>query len=74
MARFTGLPWFVLNHLEHVETEVVDFASRTVSPAGPGEDTHLRSKRLPLVLFSHGLGGVPDIYLSIIQELASQVR
>ena len=30
------------------------------------------SKRLPVVIFSHGLGGTPDIYQSIIMDLASR--
>jgi predicted dienelactone hydrolase len=74
MARFAGLPWFVLNHLVHVETDVVDFSDRPAKMAGPGEGSHLRSTKLPLVLFSHGLGGICDIYLSVIQDLASHVR
>lgn len=27
--------------------------------------------RLPLLLFSHGLGGVPEIYTSVLQEVVS---
>ena len=73
MANFASLPYFVMDHLRHVEVDVVDFSDTAPAAAVPGAGKHLPSTRLPVVVFSHGLGGVPDIYLSVIQDLASQV-
>ncbi len=74
MANFASLPFFVMDHLRHVEVDVVDFGEDVVPAAAPGLGSHLPRSRLPVIVFSHGLGGVPDIYLSIIQDLASHVR
>ena len=48
--------------------------AHSVSEGGAADDALQLPSKLPLVMFSHGLGGVPDVYLAIMQDLASQVR
>lgn len=64
--RFASLPWFVFDHLVHTEHDM----QLDARMAGPSDSPSLPAK-LPLVMFSHGLGGVPDVYQVLLQDLAS---
>jgi dienelactone hydrolase len=60
MAKSLGLPAFMGTYLKSVKSN-----SYINAPI-------LKSKeKLPLVIFSHGLGAIPQAYRSIIEELAS---
>jgi hypothetical protein len=71
ISRFAKLPFFILDHFVHVDAAVATGVNLVVDPSDGGP---LATSKLPLLLFSHGLGGVPDVYHSFIREFASHVR
>tara|TARA_B100000767_G_C19723969_1_gene518595 strand:+ start:180 stop:1310 length:1131 start_codon:yes stop_codon:yes gene_type:complete len=60
-AKSSGLPKFLLNHMQWVETNSRD-----------GAPIKAELIELPLVLFSHGLGGMKNQNSVQMEELASQ--
>jgi hypothetical protein len=76
-AKLAGVPGFLLNFIAGAHTPVFTEAWASVDPRAMlltaiGGEVRDDAK-LPLVVFSHGLGGVPDIYHSVITELCSHV-
>lgn len=68
MAAFIHLPFFTFNHFLHTGHSLI-----SGGPLAEGDESHPLPHKRPLVLFSHGLGGCPDVYVSMMQDLASQV-
>jgi hypothetical protein len=78
MASFSGVPSFLLNSLAAAGTRLYKEAWAAVDPRAfaltkPRHTTPGELSRLPVVVFSHGLSGVPDIYTALISELCSHV-
>jgi dienelactone hydrolase len=63
LARWLGLPDFMLNHLNLAYTQAYDQAA--IAPAGPGP------ARYPILLFSHGWAGLSAQNTYQAEELAS---
>lgn len=60
LAGSLGLPGFVFSHLDRIQTHsIID------APLAPTPD------RLPVLLFSHGYGGLPDQSTFLMEDLAS---
>ena len=64
VAHFAHVPAFLFAHLPRIKVRAVDNADI----AKPEEGT----AGLPIVLFSHGLGGIPETYTVQACELASR--
>jgi len=80
MATFAKVPAAIMNNIAAVTGPFWEEAWAAIDPRAfaitrPREaPTSSSGARLPVVVFSHGLGGVPDIYSSLIAEMCSQVR
>lgn len=79
MSVLAGVPGFILTSIAATGTRLYKEAWAAIDPRAfaltkPRNTTPGELSRLPVVVFSHGLGGVPDIYTSLIAELCSHVR
>lgn len=62
LAKFINMPSILFHHITLAFTNAVENAPPALADTDAG---------FPVVVFSHGLGGVPHIYRSVIEEWAS---
>uniref|UniRef100_K3XBA9 1-alkyl-2-acetylglycerophosphocholine esterase n=1 Tax=Globisporangium ultimum (strain ATCC 200006 / CBS 805.95 / DAOM BR144) TaxID=431595 RepID=K3XBA9_GLOUD len=68
MSIFSGVPQWVFGCLQNGYLAAVPYAPL----AAPEEATTTNTKKWPVAIFSHGLGGCFDVYSAITQQLASE--
>ena len=64
-AKFANLPALIFSHMSLFKLSVIEHADII------GEKDGKFGKKLPLIIFSHGLGGTYECYSSLVLEYAS---
>jgi dienelactone hydrolase len=75
ISHFLRRPGFLLRWLVHTRPWCYEADPTTTPPGGPAAASAGGDgppPRFPVIVFSHGLGGTPDVYGAVISELVSQ--